>query len=400
MMNEPHDNPRLGIYVGKGASHSWTWFVDVLERDRLFNVCFLDEHHVRNGGLVHLDALLVAGGDTFDLAEGLGETGSGELADFIAEGGCYIGSCAGAYLMLRSSKEHVNRFNYVKVKVRNHVNEWPSMKGAARTYARYRCEDIFHPVRDEVVVRSGGIDPFSGDEDIVAPLFGGPVMMPDGDASTLATYSGFTRKTMFLVHQELAGKMVLNNSAAVRKYYGDGSIYLFGPHFEHPRYRAANRIIIDIVRSAVRNGNGAVRRPASLMDHRCEKNLGKLLKQIKGEISNARIVAIALQRYPLSWPIGVKTYEPPKILHFLEVVWKRVPSLFENRTGHDYGCLEGMLEQTEIVTHRLRYIKTEVDDGADTLHLAVQLFPELKKMTAGFLSYHFRRKLAAHWIGR
>lgn len=399
-MNGPNENPRLGIYVGKGASHSWTWFVDVLERARLFNLSFLDEHHVREGRLGHLDALLVAGGDTFDLADGLGEEGAAELADFIAGGGCYIGSCAGAYLMLRSSKEAVNRFNYVKVKIRNHVNQWPSMKGAARTYARYRCEDIFHPVRDEVVVRSRGIDPFSGDEDIVAPLFGGPVMIPYGDASTLATYSGFTGRTMFLVDQDLAGKMVLNNSAAVRKYYGDGSIYLFGPHFEHPHYRAANRIITDIVRSAALNGNGAVHRPASSMDPRCAKDRDKLIKQIKGEISNARIVAIALQRYPLSWPIGVKTYEPPKILHFLEVVWSRVPSLFENRIGHDYGYLEDMLEQTENVTQHLRSIKTEVDDGADTLHLAVHLFPELKKMTARFLAYHFRRKLAAQWIGR
>ncbi len=391
-MNEPHDNTRLGIYVGRGASHSWTWFVDVLERAGLFNLCFLDEHHVRVGRLEHLHVLLVAGGDTVDLAEGLGEAGAGRLADFISEGGCYIGSCAGAYLMLRSSKEQVNRFNYVTVKIRNHVNEWPSMRGAARTYARYRCEDIFHPVRDEVVVRPQGIGPFVGDEDMVVPLFGGPVMIPNGDASTLATYSGFTRKTMFLVDQGLAGKMVLNNSAAVRKFHGNGSIYLFGPHFEHPHYPAANRIITDIVRSAARNGNEEVRRPASALDHRCARSLDKLLKQVKGEISNARIVAIALQRYPLSWPIGVKTYEPLKILHFLEVVWKRTPSLFENRTGHDYGCLEGILEQTRIVTHLLRSIKTEVDDGVDALHLAVQLFPELKKMTARFLEYHFQGK--------
>ncbi len=395
-MNDRTRKTRLSIYVGKGASHSWTWFVDLLERAGQYDVRFFDEHDVRGRKLLDRDALLVAGGDTFDLAEGLGEAGSKELEHFIAGGGYYAGSCAGAYLMLKSSKELVNLFNHVRVKIRNHVNELPpAQNGAAKSYPRYRCADIFHPVRDEVKVTFTGLDACQGPAEITVPLFGGPVMVPSGEASTLATYSGFTRKTIFLVNEELARDVVLTNAAAIRKGLGDGMIYLFGPHFEHPRYQAANRVVTRIVEAAARNGAGAARLPDPSTEPASSAGIDKLLMALKSEFSNSRIVAIALQRYRLSWPIGLKTYEPPKILHFLDAVWRRVPSLFEKNRLQDCRKVERILHRTRKITGLLRSMKLQVDDGGDTLHLAEELFPELRKMAARFLEYHFEGKLAA-----
>jgi len=32
MMADRENELRIGVYVGEGASHSWTWFVDLLEK--------------------------------------------------------------------------------------------------------------------------------------------------------------------------------------------------------------------------------------------------------------------------------------------------------------------------------------------------------------------------------
>ena len=150
---------------------------------------------------------------------------------------------------------------------------------------------------------------------------------------------------------------------------------------------------MEIIQSAQRKV-ACKRTTSATSERRISKPVGKLLMEVKAEISNARIVAMALQRYPLSWPIGIKTYEPPKIWHFLEAMWNRVPSLFQELREHDRGFLESLLEQTETITRLLRSVKSQADDQADSLPLALQLFPELKRVTARFLEYHFRGKLA------
>jgi glutamine amidotransferase-like uncharacterized protein len=114
----PNSSP-IGIYAGRGASHSWLWFVEILDRMGVYHVHFVDERDIRSDGLDALSVLLMSGGDTFAIAEGLGSKGSGKLRHFIEEGGLYIGTCAGAYLPLRSSMEFLNQFNFIDVKISN-----------------------------------------------------------------------------------------------------------------------------------------------------------------------------------------------------------------------------------------------------------------------------------------
>ena len=82
--------PSIAIYMGEGASHSWIWFVDTLERAGQIDLRFLDEKDLKDGGLKSCHVLLLSGGDTFKIAGALDSSGSEALSDFISRGGTYI----------------------------------------------------------------------------------------------------------------------------------------------------------------------------------------------------------------------------------------------------------------------------------------------------------------------
>ena len=112
-------SPLIGIYTGSGASHSWLWFVEILDKMGFYHVHFVDEKDILSNALEAVDVLLMSGGDTFAIAEGLGTEGSDKLRSFIERGGLYIGTCAGAYLPLRSSMDYLNQFNFIDMKISN-----------------------------------------------------------------------------------------------------------------------------------------------------------------------------------------------------------------------------------------------------------------------------------------
>ena len=68
--------PNIGIYTGKGTSHSWLWFVDLFDRMGFHNLSFLNENTLQDSGLVGLDVLAISGGDTFTIAGALGKGGA------------------------------------------------------------------------------------------------------------------------------------------------------------------------------------------------------------------------------------------------------------------------------------------------------------------------------------
>ena len=105
--------PKIGVYAGTGTSHSWLWFVEIFDRMGFHDLAFLDEYSFQRPLAEELDVLAVSGGDTFAVARGLGPEGAKNLESFVRTGGLYIGSCAGAYLPLNSSKEYLNSFNFV-----------------------------------------------------------------------------------------------------------------------------------------------------------------------------------------------------------------------------------------------------------------------------------------------
>ncbi len=320
--------PKIGIYAGSGTSHSWLWFVDMFDRMGFHAVSVMDAPAVCSGRLQQIDVLAVSGGDTVAIAKALGEDGARQMASFITGGGVYLGACAGAYLVMNSSKPHLCHFNFAAVKITNLSKRLPTCHGMPHKFSMaYGCEHVFHPVREAVGLRLTGVPPFSGEPALLVPLYGGPGMLAPPEAQVLARYDHFTDKTVFLVDKDLAEETLISTAAALRVPMGNGQMYLFGPHFEHPHYHRANRLVAEAVYWDSRRNpdecspvaRDALQLPAS--------ESADLIHSLRRELSNSRIVAAGLEMLPVRWLIGAKVYEPEKIRVFLDAMWRRLKPL-------------------------------------------------------------------------
>lgn len=395
-------SPPIGIYTGSGASHSWLWFVQILDRTGFYNVHFIDEKDILSNGLEPLNVLLMSGGDTFAIAESLGAEGSDQLRRFIEGGGLYIGTCAGAYLPLKSSMDFLNQFNFINVKISNISRrlsepERPLVRKVA--CSSYGCDFVYHVVREDVVLKMVNGFQAGGKNEIVAPLYGGPSMLPSEDIEPIATYKGFTKKTKFLVGEELAEKTLIGNIAVAKKAMGKGHLYIFGPHFEHPYYPSCNLFLSGIIGNEQngrlhQNQNDFSRDPRNQIEGEA---LGELLKDIKRELSNSRIMVSGLNDFSSRWLIGNKYYEPEKISVFINTVWDKLkdlesmPDLEVDRTL----CLR-CVEISKEISRDIKIIKSEIQGQKDATSLASKLFVNLKALSSHFFSLYFKVRRDQH----
>lgn len=398
-IDRPLTYPRIGVYSGRGCSHSWLWFVDLFERFGFYDLAFLEEDQVKAGHLETLDCLALSGGDTITMAEGLGREGAVRLGQFLETGGLYLGSCAGAYLPLNSSKEYLEAFNFVEARITNLTNAIPAdLHLPEKSLTPYGCSYVFHPVREAVELTSANEPSLPGIERFLAPLYGGPGLIPGKESRVLARYSGFTPKTLFLVDPDLARKTLLDQAAIIRHPFGQGALVLFGPHVEHPHFPMANKRMIDIMawelsRSPRSKRPRDQKLPWPVMTGGESR---EWIRGVKREISNSRIVAGSLERESIQWRIGNKIYEPIKIRFFLEALWNRLgplekgisPILFEEEE-------KDLPDTARQLTLLLRELKNNVDGQGETLPLAQKLFQDLQGLTRAFLTIYFRSR----WSG-
>ncbi len=393
-MDIDRNSLRIGVYVGEGASHSWTWFVDLLEKYAYSRVRLIQESDFSRHA-PEQDVLLVSGGDTFAMARALKAPGAAALQAFLDRGGLYIGSCAGAYLPLNSSKDGLCDFNFVKTKINNLTRDLPAARQLPLKFStQYGCAYIYHPVREEVRVRMDEAFPVWGGREIRVPLYGGPPMELSEDSSSLALYSGFTSRTQFLTDEQMAEKVYLGKVAACEKKIGPGRMVLLGPHFEHPWFPEGNAVIEQWIRWHLCPGAAApAEGPASRKS--CKSMLPSLfspsaLRALKVEISNMRIRAGALARKPVHWQIGAKVYEPEKIEYFIDAVWKRLRRL-EPATAAAAGpeAAAGLPDKAVQCHGQLKDLAVRVSEEADSQAAAEEMFRSLRALVADFLEVYF-----------
>ena len=388
----------IGIYTGSGASHSWLWFVEILDKMGFYNVHFVDEKDIRKNGLDPLDVLLMSGGDTFAIAEGLGAEGSDKLREFIETGGLYIGTCAGAYLPLRSSMDFLNQFNFIDVKISNISRrltepERHSLQKVA--CSSYGCDFIYHVAREDVLLEMVNGHQSDGKKEIVAPLYGGPSMLPSKDIEPLAIYKGFTKKTKFLVEEELAEKTLLGNIAIAKKSMGKGHLYIFGPHFEHPHYPSCNLFLAEIIYKEENGKPHPIQKdfPETLPNRIKGETLKGLLKDLKRELSNSRIIASGMNDFTIRWLIGNKYYEPEKIGIFINTVWGKLKDLESIPDLEvDSILLLQCVDISKEITKETMAIKSEMEGRGHTISLTSKLFLNLKSLSSHFLTLYFQVK--------
>ncbi len=388
-------SPPIGIYTGSGASHSWLWFVEILDRMGFYHVHFVDEKDILSNALEAMDVLLMSGGDTFAIAEGLGTEGSDKLRSFIEGGGLYIGTCAGAYLPLRSSMDFLNQFNFIDVKISNisrRLSETERSSFQKYACSSYGCDFVFHVVREDVALRMMNGYQTDGKREMVAPLFGGPSMLPSEDIEPIATYQGFTEKTKFLVEEGLAERTLIGNIAVAKKSMGKGHLYIFGPHFEHPDYPRCNLFLAGLIRKC-QNGRPHTIQKDSSGNPIKGGALKELLRDLKRELSNSRIMASGMDDVSTHWLIGNKYYEPEKVSVFIKTVWSKLKDL-ESTPDLEMGK-ESLLRCIDIskgITRGLRIIQSEMREKGDTTLLASKMFLDLKALSSNFFRLYFELK--------
>jgi len=395
-MERDSDGLRVGVYVGEGASHSWTWFVDLMEKYSYGRLRLIEEDDFSRLA-PEQDVLLVSGGDTFAVARALEPQGARALEAFLNRGGLYIGSCAGAYLPLNSSKAPLNTFNFVKCRINNLTRDLPPVHQMPLKFStRYGCDYIYHPVREDVLVRMGEGFPIWGGREVSVPLYGGPPLNLSEDIVPRAVYTGFTERTRFLTEREIAERVYLGKVAACEKSFGRGRMVLLGPHFEHPWFPEGNDIIHQWIEWHVHPERPAVNTEMNKKPGKKKRRVrnGVLAPQIqkdfKREISNMRIRADAMTRRSVHWQIGAKVYEPEKILHFVDAIWKRIEGARSPSSGTlSKGLQEVLVEQAAECNGLLKSLGSKIDSMEDSEELAGEMFTSLKALVVGFLGLYF-----------
>jgi hypothetical protein len=360
VMSEGTTEPLLLVYTGEGSSHSWLWLADSMENLGALRLCFggPDALRVPEGR----DAVAVSGGDVGRISRAIGDEGFASLLRYVAEGGTYLGLCAGAYLPLRSRHSPSHAFHVVEARLSNIASE-DETASIPRRFT-FPCGDrrVFQPARGPVRLRMAG-------HEIAAPMFGGPCWHASKDLETLAEYDALPDGAQLIADRALAERTVIGKVAVVSAGYERGRLILFGPHVEHPAYPEANRWFFGLLP----RGKGKER----LMS---DPEVGPVVGA-KRALSNARVAASGLRGS--EWTIGSKVWQAEKAGLFIDSMWKRLPVMDRSGGGVPLTVVTGL----EAAMGAMKALRAARDD--DATKLADEMFHSLSDAAASFLNHYF-----------
>ncbi|MEM4264606.1 MAG: BPL-N domain-containing protein [Thermoplasmata archaeon] len=358
---------RISVYTGPGSSNSWVWLADFFEKYGFFNIrfCSSPNDFLRSSRRA---ILIMPGGDTFAIANSFGEDGLRAMGKSIAEGAIYIGICAGAYLPLRTTIPPLSAFNLVDLKIKNISSSLPEgLKDAERYSLPYGCGYIFHPVRGPVRLK--------GEQELVAPLYGGPMMISArGAAKSRLKFEGLTEASEILIERELCERTVVGAAACIESPYGDGKLLLISPHLEHPEYAAANDYFAHLISEC-----DCIERFEPATDG-CNTEAALELRRA---IADLRVSASGMEN--MSWKIGIKYWESEKLLFFIDAARRRLDELRKANT--DFHPPADSLRSFMAALAKLR---TAVGEPAELQ----EVIDNLSEGASKFLNAYFSHKMS------
>jgi hypothetical protein len=349
------------VYTGPGASNSWIWLADFLEKKGFLNTDFIsDPRMIPDAGA---DVIMIPGGDAFGIAEAFGGDGLRRVSGMIETGSGYVGICAGAYLPLRSSIPPLSEFNLMESKIANISSSLPDRIVDQERYSvRYGCSYVFHPARGPVMLE--------GDAEIKAPLYGGPFLLPSPNERVLLSFKGLTDETEVLVDREVCMRTMIGRAACIEGMHGKGRVVCISAHLEHPDYPEANAYFSQLLRSFPSGRGGRIAGDRSSAD----------MGDARRVIADLRVLANALASH--SWKIGIKYWESEKLLFYIDAVRKRMGSRGEGAAG----IPSESLRHFERAKSDLRALQD--DDDERTVESAVG---NLSLGASVFMADHFSR---------
>ena len=91
------DNPRIGLYIGKGVWDVGREHLKMFFAERGFTYRTLTAAEILAGELANVKVLVMPGGESWEYLKELGPAGGEKIKAFVDSGGSYIGICAGAF---------------------------------------------------------------------------------------------------------------------------------------------------------------------------------------------------------------------------------------------------------------------------------------------------------------
>ncbi|MBY0547587.1 MAG: DJ-1/PfpI family protein [Candidatus Obscuribacterales bacterium] len=210
---------RVAMFVGAGANASAFRREFANSDDPYITYETVTGDDIASGALRNFDALLVPGGSAAKESQSMGEESRELVRQFVANGGIYMGVCAGAYLASSAAKTDLGMLPLRTVD-REH---W------------YRVDDM---TKVDVELTPLGMEVFGIDSPNIrvgyenGPIFSRADLQADRNLIPLATFKS-----------EVVGDggepgVMLGAPAIILCKYGRGSIIVISPHFEEtPGYR-------------------------------------------------------------------------------------------------------------------------------------------------------------------
>jgi len=397
------NEPFIGIYAGEGASHSWTWFVSFLEKRGSRDYRFLEGADLREGRLEGLRAVLIGGGDVEAIARELGEKGARNLEDFVGSGGLYLGSCAGAYLVMEGvDLPPYTPFRLIEAGIANYSPAPPPPLNLPHKYkVAYGKGYVFHPAYGPVWVemQEGS---FLGElGTLAAALYGGPVIIPGKSCEKLAVYRGPHTGCVPMVEERLLLRLLQGTCAVACSAHGQGRVYICGPHFECPYFPEGGRVLERILQeegiigsrdrkqsSRSREGRARRDRDQQAVLNAAGQETVRSLEEVRRELSNLRIAARGMESYQVRWTLGTKVWEPEKIIYYAEFLWERADALRECAAAEGAaGDLEELAERAAGARLALRELRERLERGDEGSGAAEELFRILRELTVRLLEF-------------
>lgn len=201
----------VALYAGPGVSGKGPKMLEeTLRQKGEFVVTPITPEKIRAGKLKYFRVLIVPGGLSRSQGDALGEDGRGMVRQLIADGGTYVGICAGCYL---ASCHYKWSLNVLPVKVVDSANWERGIKTLALGLTDEGKQWLGH-----------------AEAEVKAKYHNGPVLAPLPESKekllVLATYRGeVTRKGA-------KEGLMINTPAMAAARYGKGWVVGISPHPE------------------------------------------------------------------------------------------------------------------------------------------------------------------------
>ena len=237
--------PEIAVYYGNGTTGGAIWFIHALEKMG-FDIGIVTEKDIFEGALENYNVVLLGSGGYY--CSHLGKEGCKKVAEFVYNGGGYIGHCGGSVAAVNGYPKSSPSSRLELADVRLELKESGNILSAyARGPVIYNVTMPEHPVM------------FGYEGNISLVYWCGPIFSSEvgKNVSALATILApspdiqSTNPELTRVKSITPSTKALTNStgkpAILSANYGHGKIMLFSPHPESPGSEHSYRLLANEV---------------------------------------------------------------------------------------------------------------------------------------------------------